>query len=119
MIFDSDCLIPPEYLAQVAAFLKETPLDAYGGPDAAHDSFTLIQKAISYAMTSPFTTGGIRGNRKHVGKFPPRSFNMGVSRTVWEQVGGFNLTRLGQGIEDSIRIQISGFCICLIPDEVV
>ena len=119
VIFDSDCLIPPDYLKLVAAFLKETPLDAYGGPDAAHESFTPIQKAISYAMTSPFTTGGIRGNRKHVGPFHPRSFNMGVSRRVWEQVGGFKLTRLGEDIEYSIRIQESGFRIGLIPNAVV
>lgn len=119
VIFDSDCLVPSDYLANVAAFLAETPLDAYGGPDAAHESFTPIQKAISYAMTSPFTTGGIRGNRKHIGRFHPRSFNMGVSRAVWEQVGGFKLTRLGEDIEYSIRIQASGFRIGLIPDAVV
>ncbi|MGV3763286.1 glycosyltransferase [Parapedobacter sp.] len=119
IIFDSDCLIPPDYLANVTAFLATTWLDAYGGPDAAHESFTAIQKAISYAMTSPFTTGGIRGNRKHVGQFHPRSFNMGVSRTVWEQVDGFKLTRLGEDIEYSIRIQASGFRIGLIPDAVV
>ncbi|MFB2118491.1 glycosyltransferase [Parapedobacter sp. 2B3] len=119
VIFDSDCLIPSDYLANVAAFLRETPLDAYGGPDAAHESFTSIQKAISYAMTSPFTTGGIRGNRKHLGQFHPRSFNMGVSRAVWEQIGGFKLTRLGEDIEYSIRIHASGFRIGLIPDAVV
>lgn len=119
IIFDSDCLIPPDYLTHVATFLEREGLDAYGGPDAAHDSFTPIQKAISYAMTSPFTTGGIRGNRKHIGKFHPRSFNMGVSRKVWEQVGGFKLTRLGEDIEYSIRIQASGFHIGLIPNAVV
>src|SRR5690606_23582317 len=104
IIFDSDCLIPSDYLANVAAFLEKERLDAYGGPDAAHDSFTHIQKAISYAMTSPFTTGGIRGNKTHIGTFHPRSFNMGISRKVWEQVGGFRLTRLGEDIEYSIRI---------------
>lgn len=119
VIFDSDCLIPPDYLTNVAAFLAREQLDAYGGPDAAHDSFTPIQKAISYAMTSPFTTGGIRGNKKHIGTFHPRSFNMGVSRGVWERVGGFKLTRLGEDIEYSIRIQSSGFLIGLIPNAVV
>ena len=88
IVFDSDCLIPVDYLTRVATFLARTPLDAYGGPDAAHDSFTPVQQAISYAMTSPFTTGGIRGNRKHIGTFHPRSFNMGVSRKVWERLGG-------------------------------
>ena len=119
VIFDSDCLIPPDYLINVALFLQEEGLDAYGGPDAAHHSFTPIQKAISYAMTSPFTTGGIRGNRKHIGTFHPRSFNMGVSRAVWEQVGGFKLTRLGEDIEYSIRIHAAGFRIGLIPNAVV
>ncbi|TCD00942.1 glycosyltransferase [Pedobacter psychroterrae] len=115
IIFDSDCLIPPDYLEIVRDYLFEHKLDAYGGPDAAHESFTPIQKAISYAMTSPFTTGGIRGNKKHVGQFHPRSFNMGVSREVWEKAGGFILTRLGEDIEYSIRIQQHGFKTGLIP----
>ncbi len=119
VVFDSDCLIPADYLTHVATFLEKEPLDAYGGPDAAHETFTPIQRAISYAMTSPFTTGGIRGNKKHIGTFHPRSFNMGVSRRVWEQIGGFKLTRLGEDIEYSIRIQSSGFKIGLIPDAVV
>ncbi|WP_432713466.1 glycosyltransferase [Pedobacter sp.] len=115
VIFDSDCLIPADYLETVKDFLFEHDLDAYGGPDAAHESFTPVQKAISYAMTSPFTTGGIRGNKKHIGTFHPRSFNMGVSREVWEKVGGFILTRLGEDIEYSIRIHENGFKIGLIP----
>lgn len=94
VIFDSDCLIPEDYLEIVKDYLFEHDLDAYGGPDAAHESFTPIQKAISTAMTSPFTTGGIRGNAKHIGQFHPRSFNMGVSREVFEKVGGFILTFL-------------------------
>ncbi len=119
VVFDSDCLIPSDYLTHVQAFLAHTPLGAYGGPDAAHESFTPVQKAISYAMTSPFTTGGIRGNKKHIGTFHPRSFNMGISRAVWEATGGFILTRLGEDIEFSIRVQASGFRIGLIPDAVV
>jgi len=119
VIFDSDCLIPEDYLQTVSDYLYEHKLDAYGGPDAAHGSFTPVQKAISYAMTSPFTTGGIRGNRKHIGQFHPRSFNMGVSRKVWETVGGFILTRLGEDIEYSIRIHEAGFKIGLIPDAKV
>nr|WP_294873413.1 glycosyltransferase [uncultured Pedobacter sp.] len=115
VIFDSDCLIPEDYLEIVKDYLFEHKLDAYGGPDAAHQSFTPVQKAISYAMTSPFTTGGIRGNKKHIGQFHPRSFNMGVSREVWEKVGGFILTRLGEDIEYSIRIHEHGFKIGLIP----
>lgn len=115
VIFDSDCLIPEDYLEIVKDYLYEHKLDAYGGPDAAHQSFTPVQKAISYAMTSPFTTGGIRGNKKHIGQFHPRSFNMGVSREVWEKVGGFILTRLGEDIEYSIRIHEHGFKTGLIP----
>ena len=115
IIFDSDCLIPPDYLEIVKNYLFEHQLDAYGGPDAAHETFTPVQKAISYAMTSPFTTGGIRGNKKHIGQFHPRSFNMGVSREVYEKVGGFILTRLGEDIEYSIRIHENGFKIGLIP----
>ncbi|MES2827893.1 MAG: glycosyltransferase [Bacteroidota bacterium] len=115
VVFDSDCLIPEDYLEIVKNYLFEHHLDAYGGPDGAHESFTPVQKAISYAMTSPFTTGGIRGNAKHIGQFHPRSFNMGVSREVYEKVGGFILTRLGEDIEYSIRIHEHGFKIGLIP----
>lgn len=119
IVFDSDCLIPSHYLETVKNYLFENPLDAYGGPDAAHSSFTPVQKAISYSMTSPFTTGGIRGNKKHIGQFHPRSFNMGISREVWEKTGGFILTRLGEDIEFSLRIHSLGFRIGLIPDAIV
>lgn len=115
IIFDSDILVPSDYLETVKDYLFEHQLDAFGGPDAAHESFTPVQKAISYAMTSPFTTGGIRGNKKHIGQFHPRSFNMGISREVYEKVGGFILTRLGEDIEYSIRIHENGFKIGLIP----
>jgi glycosyltransferase involved in cell wall biosynthesis len=119
IIFDSDCLIPANYLEVVNNRLATDYLDAYGGPDDAHPSFTAMQKAISYSMTSPFTTGGIRGNKKGIGQFHPRSFNMGVSRQVWEKVGGFIITRLGEDIEYSIRIHSMGFKIGLIPDAKV
>ncbi|MFI5163203.1 MAG: glycosyltransferase [Sphingobacteriales bacterium] len=119
VIFDSDCIIPEDYLQIVNDSLNTNWLDAYGGPDAAHPSFTDTQKAISYSMTSPFTTGGIRGNKKAVGQFHPRSFNMGVSRKVWEKVGGFIITRSAEDLEYSIRIQANGFKIGLIPDAKV
>ncbi|WP_121811824.1 glycosyltransferase [Mucilaginibacter kameinonensis] len=119
VIFDSDCLIPPNYLQIVNDSLAKSYLDAYGGPDGAHESFTPTQKAISYSMTSPFTTGGIRGNKKGIGQFHPRSFNMGVSRQAWEKAGGFIITRLGEDIEYSIRIHSLGFKIGLIPDAIV
>ena len=119
VIFDSDCLIPEDYLEIVNNSLNENWLDAYGGPDAAHPSFTPVQKAISYSMTSPFTTGGIRGNKKGIGQFHPRSFNMGISRGVWEKAGGFIITRSGEDIEYSIRIHSMGFKIGLIPEAKV
>ncbi len=120
VIFDSDCLIPPHYFEEVHRHLSSKFLDAYGGPDAAHGSFTSIQKAISYSMTSPFTTGGIRGSKTNLGgQFHPRSFNMGISREVWERTGGFILTRLGEDIEFSIRIHSLGFNIGLIPEAFV
>jgi glycosyltransferase involved in cell wall biosynthesis len=115
IIFDSDILVPGNYLEVVNNRLATDYLDAYGGPDDAHPSFTLMQKAISYSMTSPFTTGGIRGNKKGIGQFHPRSFNMGVSRAVWQKAGGFIITRLGEDIEYSIRIHSLGFKIGLIP----
>lgn len=119
IVFDSDCLIPPHYFEAVNGYLKENWLDAYGGPDRAHESFTPVQKAISYAMTSPFTTGGIRGNKRHAGTFHPRSFNMGISREVYEKTGGYRITRMGEDIEFSIRIIEEGFRTGLIPDAYV
>jgi glycosyltransferase involved in cell wall biosynthesis len=120
IIFDSDCLIPENYLEIVNNSLTTDWLDAYGGPDAAHESFTYTQKAISYAMTSPFTTGGIRGNKKAIGgQFHPRSFNMGISRQVWGKTGGFIITRLAEDLEYSIRIHSLGFKIGLIPQAKV
>jgi glycosyltransferase involved in cell wall biosynthesis len=119
IVFDSDCLIPAGYLQIVNDSLVKNHLDAYGGPDDAHPSFTPIQKAISYAMTSPFTTGGTRGSKKAIGQFHPRSFNMGISRQVWEKAGGFIITRLGEDIEYSIRIHSMGFKIGLIPEAKV
>lgn len=119
IIFDSDCLIPADYLEIVNREILAQKLDAYGGPDASHDSFSPIQKAISYSMTSPFTTGGIRGGEKRIGDFHPRSFNMGLSREVYQKTGGFIITRLGEDIELSIRIHKLGFKTALIPEAKV
>jgi glycosyltransferase involved in cell wall biosynthesis len=119
VVFDSDCLIPPHYFETVNQHLTEHQLDAYGGPDREHESFTPVQKAISYAMTSPFTTGGIRGNKQHAGQFHPRSFNMGISRKVYEETGGYRITRMGEDIEFSIRIIDHGFSTGLIPEAYV
>ncbi|MGV6943526.1 glycosyltransferase [Sphingobacterium kyonggiense] len=119
IVFDSDIIVPPDYLLKVIDGIERDQLDAFGGPDAAHASFTPIQKAISYSMTSPFTTGGIRGNKKHVGQFHPRSFNLGISRKVWEETGGFKLSRRSEDIEFSIRMINSGFKVGLIPEAFV
>ena len=120
VIFDSDALIPPHYFAVVRQQLADTWLDAYGGPDAAHPDFTPVQKAISYSMTSPFTTGGIRGSKKNLGgTYHPRSFNMGLSRTVWETIGGYKLSRMGEDIEFAIRIIENGFRTGLITDAFI
>ncbi|MBE8712414.1 glycosyltransferase [Sphingobacterium hungaricum] len=119
IVFDSDILVPSDYFEKVIAGLNEHHWDAFGGPDAAHESFTSIQKAISYSMTSPFTTGGIRGNKKHVGQFHPRSFNMGISRKVYEETNGFLLSRQSEDIEFSIRMIQQNFKVGLIPDAFV
>lgn len=119
IVFDSDCLIPEHYFQTVDDFLNKSPFDAFGGPDRAHESFTPLQKAISYSMTSPFTTGGIRGNKKHVGTFHPRSFNMGISRQVFEQTGGYLITRMGEDIVFSLRVIGLGFKTGLIPEAYV
>ena len=120
VIFDSDALIPPHYFSTVNHHLQRHWLDAYGGPDAAHPDFTPVQKAISYSMTSPFTTGGIRGSKKNLGgTYHPRSFNMGLSRQVWETTGGYKLSRMGEDIEFAIRIIENGFTTGLIPDAFI
>lgn len=119
IVFDSDCLIPPDYLQIVKKFLSENDVDAFGGPDASHPSFTPTQKAISHVMTSFFTTGGIRGKKMHVGKFHPRSFNMGISKEVYEKTKGYIIPFMGEDLEFSTRIIKSGFRTALIPDAFV
>ena len=101
IILDSDVILPERYFDAIEAELLASPADAFGGPDRAHDSFTDIQKAINYSMTSFFTTGGIRGGKKKMDKFYPRSFNMGVRRTVYETLGGFSKMRFGEDIDFS------------------
>ena len=115
---DSDCVIPPEYVATIKQRLAEKPLDCYGGPDAAHSSFSDTQKSINFAMTSFLTTGGIRGGKKSLEKFTPRTFNMGFSRQVYASVGGFR-EMFSEDIDMSKRIEKAGFSIGLIPDAKV
>lgn len=116
LILDSDVVVPENYLRAVDAELQREPADAFGGPDRAADSFTPVQKAISYSMTSFFTTGGIRGGKKKLDKFYPRSFNMGVRRNVYQRLGGFSKMRFGEDIDFSIRIFKAG-CKCRLFPE--
>lgn len=118
IIYDSDVIVPPQYIATVRAELEKNPVDCYGGPDAADASFSDVQKAINYSMTSIMTTGGIRGATKNKAKFSPRSFNMGISRTCFETVGGYK-NMIGEDIDLSIRIQQAGFKTTLIPEAYV
>ncbi|MCI6725151.1 MAG: glycosyltransferase [Bacteroidales bacterium] len=108
LILDSDVVLPEGYLQAVDNELAATPCDAFGGPDRAHASFSKMQKAINYAMTSFFTTGGIRGGKKKMDKFYPRSFNMGVRRAVYHELGGFSAMRFGEDIDFSTRLIRSG-----------
>jgi glycosyltransferase involved in cell wall biosynthesis len=119
IMFDSDCIIPPQYLETVDEQIKSKKLDAYGGPDKADAGFSALQKAMNYAMTSILTTGGIRGRQKRIGVFHPRSFNMGFSRQVYQVTKGFELARLGEDIDLSIRILKNGFRCELIPEAYV
>lgn len=109
IFFDSDCIIPPSYFTELEVELSSNNADAFGGPDRAHHSFTNIQKAINYSMTSVLTTGGIRGGAERMDKFHPRSFNMGISREVFEKTGGFSTLRFGEDIDFSLRILETGF----------
>ncbi|HCE47631.1 MAG TPA: glycosyl transferase family 2 [Prevotellaceae bacterium] len=116
LFLDSDCVLPPGYIDAVDRALGKTAADAFGGPDRADKGFTPVQKAINYAMTSFFTTGGIRGGKKKLDKFYPRSFNFGVRRSVFEHVGGFSDMRFGEDIDLSIRLFANGYKCCLFPD---
>lgn len=119
IIYDSDVIVPPQYIATVRAELAKQPeVNCYGGPDAADSSFSDVQKAINYSMTSIMTTGGIRGATKNKAKFSPRSFNMGISRKCFETVGGYK-NMIGEDIDLSIRIQQAGFKTTLISEAYV
>lgn len=116
IVLDSDCVLPSGYLDAVEAELQREPADAFGGPDRAHESFSSVQKAINYAMTSFFTTGGIRGGKKKMDKFYPRSFNMGIRKKVYQALGGFSKMRFGEDIDFSIRIFKGGYSCRLFPE---
>lgn len=109
LILDSDCILPPEYMAEVDRSLKADYVDCFGGTDTALDSFTDVQKAINFAMTSVLTTGGVRGGSEKLGKFQPRSFNMGISKKAFEASGGFGRIHPGEDPDLTIRLWKQGF----------
>lgn len=119
IIFDSDCIIPPHYFDAVENGLQEQGIQVFGGPDAAHESFTTVQKAINYAMTSFITTGGIRGKKKTLDTYQPRSFNMGIRKEVFKKVGGFSDVHPGEDPDLSYRIMDAGYKTGLIEDAYV
>lgn len=119
VILDSDCILPPTYLVAAERSLEKSFIHCYGGPDAAAASFSTLQKAINYAMTSFWTTGGIRGGKRSVNKFQPRSFNMGLSKAAFEKVGGFGNIHPGEDPDLTIRLWNHGYETRLIPEAFV
>ena len=119
IILDSDCLLPTHYLDAVNDFLQQNYVDCFGGADAATDTFTPIQKAINYAMTSLLTTGGIRGSKHTIGRFEPRSFNMGISRKAFEATGGLGYIHPGEDPDLTIRLWKAGFQTAFIEEAFV
>ena len=119
VFFDSDCVIPPQYFKVTEDYLTVEPLDAYGGPDKAGEYFSKKQKAISYAMTSFFTTGGIRGRKGHIGQYQPRSFNMGIRRAVFNALNGFSNLEVSEDIDLSMRLYRNGYRVGLIEQAYV
>ena len=119
IILDSDCILPKTYLVEVKKSLEKEYVDCFGGPDAAHDSFSNLQKAINFSMTSFITTGGIRGKKSSIDKFQPRSFNMGLSKKAFEASKGFGQIHPGEDPDLSIRLWNLGFKTKLIPEAFV
>ncbi len=116
VFFDSDCIIPEEYFSLLAHYLQNHKIDAFGGPDRAHKDFSTIQKAISYSMTSLLTTGGIRGSKSSAEKFKPRSFNLGIKRSVFGQLEGFSHLRFGEDMDLSFRLESQNFTSALVSE---
>ena len=119
VLLDSDCILPRDYFESLYTALSSHPLDCFGGADAALPDFSIFQKAVNYSMTSFLTTGGIRGSKRSLESFKPRSFNMGFSRTVFEKTGGFSDLHVGEDIDLSLRIGAAGFSIGFIPEAFV
>ncbi len=119
IILDSDILVEPQFIENIDKGIKEQNLDCYGGPDRCHPSFSDIEKAFNYSLTSFFTTGGMRGGVKRATTFYPRSFNMGFSRKVYEATGGYPFGFMGEDLVLSHKIKNLGFKMGLIPDAFV
>ncbi|MFM9840455.1 MAG: glycosyltransferase [Cyclobacteriaceae bacterium] len=119
VVFDSDCILPSTYFESVEKFLSTTNLDAWGGPDRGHDNFTSLQRAMAHTMSSFLTTGGIRGAKKIIGNYQPRSFNMGISKETFLKTGGFRFDRFAEDIELSVRMKKLGLKVGLIPEAYV
>lgn len=116
IFFDSDCLIPPDYMQLAEETLAtHQDIDLWGGPDASHPSFSPIQKAISYSMTSPLSTGGIRGGSEKSDRFYPRTFNLGIRREAFIAIGGFSAMRYGEDVDLSMRAIEAGYKSALLP----
>lgn len=116
IFLDSDCLLPENYASEVASQLKNASFDCFGGPDRAHEDFNATQKAIGHAMSSPLTTGGIRGGNKKLDKFYPRSFNLGVKTEIFHKIKGFSNMRFGEDLDFSMRLIEAGHQTTLLPD---
>ncbi len=119
IFLDSDCLLPDNYLEIVNTNINKYQFDCFGGPDKAHNSFNTIQKAIGYAMSSTLTTGGIRGGKEKLDKFYPRSFNLGVKRSVFIDLKGFSNMRFGEDLDFSMRLLSKGYKTMLIKNAFV
>ena len=119
IILDSDCILPSHYLNEVDKSLKTNYVDCFGGPDTAHKSFSNLQKAIDFSMTSFITTGGIRGHKKSIDKFQPRSFNMGISKEAFLSSGGFGNIHPGEDPDLTIRLWGLGYKTSLITKAFV
>ena len=118
ILFDSDCILPSQYIETVRKYLSENYVDCFGGPDNAQESFSALQKAINYSMTSVLTTGGIRGGTSKIDKFLPRAFNMGFSKETYEKTGGYDEI-IGEDIDLSMRIKKAGLSVRLIKEAFV
>jgi glycosyltransferase involved in cell wall biosynthesis len=119
VFMDSDCIAATDYFKTISSFLAVNRVDGFTGPDKAHPSFSRVQKAINYAMTSHFTTGGIRGQRIHVGNIHLRGFNMGISKEAFSKIGGFSGLKVGEDIDISLRFQHAGYTAALIHEAFV